>query len=316
MRWHIKSRWFSMMTCKWCKHCSIRNANKLEQAANNYVDLLRSVLAFGMRNTVFCSARLGITLSQAMFFSIQLVQRWFGMDFNFATHTASGFRGDGVSNQTHISVINITCRSNGYAMGDRVEIGQRFKILLELHTSFLQQSHIPLTIGNQFFLKIKLVPFLPLRLVPRFKFLPSGVQHAFGIVIILGWNLTHVLLVFHRVKKWGKNPFFNSFISNAFVKPESCIYKKHMKSMNFNLSTLMLRILAPFTIWSGKSAWKFFQYEITIVCLKIVCHADHRLFPLHPSPPAQSGFSSIQKTLHSFISLEHKLFVVIMSLCT
>ena len=165
---------------------------------------------------------------------------------------ANGFRGDNVLNQTHLSVIHITSRSDVEAMGHSVELGHLFKIRLELHASFLQQSHIRLTIGDQFFPKIKFVAFLSSCLVPRFKFLPSRCRHAFfWVIVILGWHFTHERLVFCRVKKMRKKSLLQFPCLNAFIKHERGICKKHMGSMNFNLSTLMLRILAPFTIWSG-----------------------------------------------------------------
>ena len=96
----------------------------------------------GMCNPIFHVARLGFT--QTMFFPIQPRQGYFRMGFSFAMPTTNGFRCKGVLDQTYLSVINITGRSSGNAIGYRVKLRQSSRSSRNfMHPSFnILLSHL------------------------------------------------------------------------------------------------------------------------------------------------------------------------------
>lgn len=131
------------------------------------------------------------------------------------------------------TVRHVTGRSYGDTTVHRIEAANVFEFLLEFLTALLQQSHIRLTILQQFPAKIKHMSRDNGLRVPVEELLLAGWRHTIRVIIFHVRDDSHIKLVGNGIKKMGKEPlFFSSASPKVLGKADKGMGKKFSKSIN------------------------------------------------------------------------------------
>ena len=128
------------------------------------------------------------------------------MGFAFAMPASKGFRGDGEGLQAFFPVVMVARRRDGNAFCHGIEVSQSLEGSLKLLTPFFQQSHVGTTILHQFLLKMKFIPLLDFALIPRHEFGLAFGFHAFGVVIVFGWQRSDIVFMGFGIEEMGEEP--------------------------------------------------------------------------------------------------------------